>query len=235
MILALLTLLPLTTSAFAAPTETLWQEWYLISRKGQAMSYFKEVAEKRPGEKQVAVTQSWVEKMGPRSEVYIGSVASEDNLTPVAFFVERKGGKPYKTDGRIDQGKLLVTFKPGTPGQSKNKESTSIGANTYLSSLVPMVIARRVSAGKSGAFPFTAIVEDGGDMNVEIKKGEANPQGKTRKIGKNTCRLSLVQFNGESQEWWITSAGKVCLVEFPENGTKMELSSEAAVKKALGE
>ncbi len=223
----------LSFSAHAAKNETLWTEWYLVTQKGQALSYFEETFEKRPGEGHVAVTQKWVEKLGERQEIYIGSVAAEGTLSPVAFFVERKGGKnPYKVDGRAKDKKLEITFKPGRPDLAKSTEFASLGAHTYLSSFLPLWISRQFAPGK-GAFPFTAVVEDAGEMKVEVKKGIGEIQGVEKKFGQENCRQALVRFDGKIQEWWITAKGKVCLVEFPDSGTRMELSTESAAKKAL--
>jgi len=230
--------LSLATLAHAAPgkTETLWKEWYLVTQNGQAISLFEEVAEKRPADHQLAITQKWVEKIGasPRSEVYIGSVAEESSLAPVAFFVERKGGKPYKTDGRAKDKKLEVTFKPGTADLAKSTEFTPLQPGMFFSSFVSTAIARHFKEGK-GAFAFTAVVEDAGEMNVEIKKGTAEINKVEKKIGKESCKQAVVQFDGKMQEWWITKKGKVCLMELPDSNTRLELSSEKAAKKALKE
>ncbi|HEY8278601.1 MAG TPA: hypothetical protein VIH99_03190 [Bdellovibrionota bacterium] len=222
------------SAAYGAKSETLWTAWYLITQKGSPVGYFEETAEKRPSDRQIAVTQKWVEKAGARTETYIGSVSGEEHLAPVAFFVERKGPKPYKTDARAKGKRLEVTFKPGSPDLAKSTEYAPLADGTFFSSFVPMAIARRF-AGQKGAFAFTAVVEDGGDMDVEVKKGLAEAQPSEKKIGKEECRQVLVKFDGKLQEWWITKKGKTCLVEFPDSDTKMELSTEALAKKALGE
>ncbi|MGZ3700234.1 MAG: hypothetical protein ACXWSD_00545, partial [Bdellovibrionota bacterium] len=226
-------LLALAQPAFAA--EKLWTEWYLVSQKGAPVSLFEETAEKRAKEGELAITQRWVEKLdGDRTETYIGSVSSSQSLAPVAFFVERKGAKPYKTDGRVKNKQLEVTFKPGTPDLAKSTELTPVGAGYYFSSFLPSAISRHFLGGKE-SFAFTAVVEDGGDMNVEVKKGQVDVGTASKKIGKETCRLAVITFEGKVQEWWITRTGKVCLVNFPDSATKMELSTEKAAKKALKE
>ena len=42
---------------------TVWKAWYLISQNGATVGYFEETAERRPAEKQISITQRWVEKM----------------------------------------------------------------------------------------------------------------------------------------------------------------------------
>jgi hypothetical protein len=219
----------------AAHAETLWTEWYLISQAGKAVGFFQETAEKRPARAELAITQRWVEKRGSeRIETYIGSVSSQKKLTPIAFFVEHKGNKPYKTDGRAKNNQLEITFKPGTPDLAKSTELTPLGPGYFFSSFLPSAISRHFLGGKE-AFAFTAVVEDGGEMNVEVKKGIVDVSTNSKNIGKETCREAMINFDGKVQEWWITRTGKVCLVNFPDSATKMELTSEKAAKKALKE
>lgn len=230
--IALLSCLLLPNFAHA---EKLWTEWYLVSQKGAPVSMFEETAEKRGAEGELSITQRWVEKInGARSETYIGSVSSQESLAPVAFFVERKGPKPYKTDGRVKNRQLEITFKPGTPDLAKSTELTPLGAGYYFSSFLPSAVSRHFLGGKE-SFAFTAVVEDAGDMNVEVKKGTVDVSTKSKKIGKETCREAVINFDGRVQEWWITRTGKVCLVEFPDSATKMELTTKRAAKKALQE
>jgi hypothetical protein len=228
-------ILLLALLAHAAHAETLWTEWYLVSQGGKPLSMFQETAEKRGREGELSITQRWVEKAaGERAETYIGSVSTQEKLTPVAFFVERKGKKPYKTDGRAKNNQLEITFKPGTPDLAKSTELTPLGSGYYFSSFLPSAISRHFLGGKE-AFAFTAVVEDGGDMNVEVKKGSVEVTTSSKKFGKENCREALINFDGKVQEWWVTRTGKVCLVNFPDSATKMELSTEKAAKKALKE
>ncbi len=219
----------------AGKTETLWREWYLVTQKGSGVSFFEETAENRPGDHQLAITQKWVEKVGARSETYIGSVAEESNLTPVAFFVEHKGGKPYKTDARVKNNKLEITFKPGTPGLAKSTEFTPLQPGMFLSSFMALALSRHFGKTASNGLAFTAVVEDSGEMRVEVKKGSADLGSTEKKIGKETCRQAIVQVDGKVQDWWIAKSGKACLVEFPDTGTRMELSTEKLAKKTLKE
>jgi len=227
----------LTSMAFAASnekTEILWREWYLITQKTVAVGYFEETAERRPNDKQLAITQKWVEKMGGKSETYIGSVAEEARLKPVAFFVERKASneeKSYKTDGRAKDNKLEITFRPASAALAKSTENTPLQPSMYFSSFVPMAVARHFK--EKGPLSFVAAVEDDGNMNVEVKKGLAEVQKDEKKIMGENCRQVVIHFGGQLQRWWITKSGKACLVEFPETNTKMELSTEQQAKKAL--
>ena len=173
--------LSLSLPAFASSGDPLWKEWYLVSQNGAPISFFEETAERRKKEEEIAITQRWVEKISERVETYIGSVSRENDLSPIAFFVEHKGGTPYKTDGRAKEKRMEITFKPGTPDLAKSTEYAPLTSNTYLSSAIPMVISRQLTKGK-GAFEFTAIVEDGGKMNVEVKKGSVSKAiGRTQK------------------------------------------------------
>lgn len=235
--LLLLAALPLAASAANAKAPVqLWQEWYLITQNGEAVGYFEETAERRPADKQFAITQKWVEKADGLAETYIGSVSEEARLKPVAFFVERKGAsdeKSYKTDARVKNKKIEITFKPASAAMAKSTEMAALSPDMYLSSFVPMAIARNFKEKKT-AVPFTALVEDGGNMNVEIKKGTVEITGEEKKIGGDTCRGARIHFAGKAQSWWITREGKTCLVDFPDSGVKMARSSEAEAKKALG-
>jgi hypothetical protein len=268
--IALLWALATPPSAHAAKAENLWHEWYLVSRNGAPVSTFEETAERRPQDRELSITQRWVEKAaGGLSETYIGSVSAERDLSPVAFFVERKGAKPYKIDGRArvvndaagagrarvvndaagagrakvvndaagagraEDKRLEITFKPGTPGLAKSTGSAALGPGTYLSSFLPTAISRRFLGGKE-SFAFTAVVEDGGDMDVEVKRGTVEVGTAVKTIGKRKCRLAVVNLDGAAQEWWIAKNGLACRVVFPGSGTRMELSTEKAAKKALG-
>jgi hypothetical protein len=223
---------PAIGASGAVPASPLWHEWYTVSREDKIVSTYEETAERRPRDEQVAVTQKWVERVdGKKTEAYIGSVATDGNFAPVAFFVERTGGeRAYKTDGRVNNGQLEVTFKVVSGAKAKTRGTTPVGPGTYLSTFVSFAVAKHLS--EKGAFQFTALVEDDGKMNVEIKKGFVEIQGEEKKIGGESCGEALIRIDGSVQEWWITRQGKTCLVVFPDSGTRLELSSQNAVKKA---
>lgn len=220
----------------AAKNETLWHEWYLITHNGAAVGFFEETAERRGAEKQIALTQKWVEKAGGKIETYIGSVAEDPGLKPVAFFVDRKmpsADKSYKTDARVKDKKLEITFKPASAALTKSTEYTPLQPSMLLSGFLSLAIARHFQ--EKGDLSFVAVVEDVGDMNVEVKKGKAELLKDEKKIGGDTCRRASVQYGGKPQEWWVAKNGKTCLVITPESGMKLELSTEKLAKKALGE
>lgn len=219
----------------AEKTEQLWQEWYLVTSNGNPIGYFEETAERRGAEKQISITQKWVEKIGGKVESYVGSVADDFSLRPVAFFVDRKAPseeKSYKVDARVKGGKLEITFKPASAALAKSTEITALTPSMVLSSFTGLAVARHFKA--KGPLSFTAIVEDGGDMNVELRKGTAEVGKEEKKFGKDKCRQATVLMGGKAQEWWVSAAGKSCLIVFPDSGTRMELTTEALAKKALG-
>lgn len=230
-----LLLAPAAESATATRLENklLWKEWYLFSVAGVPQGYFEEVAENRPGEKQIAITQKWVEKDGGKTETYIGSVASDDGkLTPVAFFSERKGAKVYKIDGRVKAGKLEMTFKPIKPKGKNGRKSVAVDDNVLLSNFVPMKLASHNP--NEGSFNFSAVVEDAKDGNFDSRTGSALVFGITKEIRGNTCRKSVVEFEGVAAEWWVTKEGKLCDLTNASQKYRLELSSEKEAKKALG-
>lgn len=233
----LVALLAFSCPAFAkgnAPQQ-LWKEWYLITQNGEALGYFEEIAERRPGEKQIAITQRFTEKLGGGAEVYVGSVAEEARLKPVAFFVDRKAGseeKSHKTDARVKNRKIEITFRPASAALAKSTEIVPLSNDLYLSSFVPMAVARAFGGKKMA--PFTALVEDGPNMSVEVKKGAAEITKQEKKIAGNTCRGVVLTMSGQEQDWWITKEGKACLMEVGSLGLKMALTTEAEAKKALG-
>ncbi|MGZ3692775.1 MAG: hypothetical protein ACXWQO_00900 [Bdellovibrionota bacterium] len=218
-------------SASAGKTETLWKEWYLYSAGGKPAGFYEETAEKRLGEKQIAVTQRWVEREGTLSETYIGAVADDDGkFTPVAFFRERKqGGKENKVDAIAKGGTLTVTVRDAK-GQ-KEKKSVLVGPGMYLSNTLSLVMATK-KPGKE-PFAFQAIVEDVRDGNYDPMEGAALISETTKKIHGLDCRKITVEFHGQA-EWWVAPNGKVCEINAPVNGTKIELSNEKEAKKALG-
>ena len=232
--MSLLALALLALPPRASAAETLWHEWYLVSHGGSPISFYEETAEKRGPEGEIAVTQKWVEKGEAREETYIGSVSKADGLAPVAFFVDRKGAKPYKIDARTKDGRLEISFKPGSGGMAPSTEYASLGPDHYLASALPLVVARHFGKGASH-FSFTGIVEDGGAMNVEVKKGSVEVATAEKKLGKENCRKASVTFDGKLQEWWVAKSGKTCRVSSADTGTQLELSTESAAKKALHE
>lgn len=232
-------LLALTQIASAATTATrlenqvLWKEWYLFTTNGAAQGYFEEVMEKRPGDKHLAVTQRWVEKEGGRTETYIGSVAADDGkLTPVAFFSERKGPKEvYKIDGRVKGGQLDMNYKPTKPKGQTVKKSAPVASDMVLSNFLPLLLARHEGGGE---FKFSAVVEDARDGNFSSRAGTAEVFGKTKEIRGQSCRRTVVEFNGVDGEWWITKEGKLCDLLMPGTQQRLQLTTEADAKKALG-
>jgi hypothetical protein len=198
---------------------------------GKATGFYEETAERRRGEKQIAVTQRWVEREGTLSETYIGAVATDDGkLTPVAFFRERKqSGKESKVDGMAKAGSLQITVK--NPNGTKEKKTVLLGPGTYLSNTLSLWLAKQ-NPGKE-PFAFQAIVEDVRDGDYDSKDGAALISETTKKMGGLECRKITVEFLGQA-EWWVAPNGKICEIASPANGAKIQLSTRSEAKKALG-
>lgn len=228
-----LLLLLSSTALGATPNRTLWQEWYLYTVDGVAQGYFEETMESRPAEKNLALTQRWVEKENGRTETYIGSVAMDDQkLTPVAFFSERTGpNEAYKIDGRAKSGNLRMNFTAVKPKGQPQKKAVKIHAGLILSNFVPLLLARHDST--KGPLLFSAVVEDARDGKFDSRDGRAELATTTKDIKGQKCRLAAVEFNGIAGEWWFTTEGKLCRLELPSAKSKLELTTEAEAKKAL--
>lgn len=229
-----LTLALLLAAPFAHAENTqLWKQFYLYTVNGQAVGYFEETAERRTKEKQLAVSQRWVEnENGGRTATYIGAVAKDDGkFTPVAFFSERTGeGKSYKLDGRAKGDTLSMTYKPNA-GASANKK-TKMKPGTILSNFVPLYLAK-LDPNK-GEVQFSAVVEDARDGNFETRGGTALVQAVKKEIQGRACRKAAVEFDGIVGEWWIATDGRLCEFFIPANKSKLTLSTEEEAKKALG-
>lgn len=228
-----LLLAALPASAAAPANKTLWKEWYVYSVAGVNQGYFEEVMESRPADKQLALTQKWVENDSGKHETYIGSVAADNaKLTPVAFFSERKGpASEYKIDGRAKNGQLSMNFTQMKPKAAKDKKTIGLSASLILSNFVPTLLARS-DAGK-GVISFNAIVEDARDGKFDSRSGKAEIHGVKKEIKGLSCRRADVEFNGIVGEWWFTQEGKLCAVIMPESKSKLEISTEAEAKKSL--
>jgi hypothetical protein len=229
----ILLLAALPASAATPASKTLWKEWYVYSVGGVNQGYFEEVMESRPADKQLALTQKWVEMDSGKHETYIGSVAADDaKLTPVAFFSERKGPRSeYKIDGRAKNAQLAMNFTQVKPKPAKDKKTIGLSANLILSNFVPLLLARS-DAGK-GEISFNAIVEDARDGKFDSRAGKAEIHGVKKEIKGHSCRRADVEFNGITGEWWFTNEGKLCAVIMPESKAKLEISTEAEAKKSL--
>ena len=217
----------------AGETKTLWKQYYLYTVNGQAKGYFEETAERREKEKQLAVSQRWVETDGGRTETFIGAVA-EDNaaLTPVAFFSERTGPRSaYKLDGRAKGSELSMTFRSTKPPSPAAQKKTAMKPGTIFSNFVPLYLSRLDPA--KGAVRFYAVVEDARDGNFETRSGTALVQAVKKDIQGQTCRKARVEFNGQIGEWWIAQDGRLCEFSLPELKAKLSLSTEEAAKKAI--
>lgn len=222
--------------AQSAENKTLWNEWYLYSVGGEAKGYFEETLERRPGEKQLAITQKWVEKDGPtggRSETYIGSVVQDSKaLKPVAFFSERTGPqKSYKIDGRVKSGKLTITFTPIQPKGKPSRKSVKVLPGLHFSNFVPLLLAYADPA--KGAVEFEALVEDAQDGRFGSRSGRADILGVTKKINDAACRKAIVEFDGIAGEWWFTPEGKLCEMQVPSSGSQLRRVTRAEAEKAL--
>jgi hypothetical protein len=219
----------------AAPTETkvLWKQYYLYAIGGKPMGYFEETAERRGKEKQLAVSQRWVETEGGRTETYIGSVAADDEkLSPVAFFSERTGaGQSYKLDGRAKGTELSMSYRSTTPPGPPAQKKTVMKPGTILANFLPLFLAKLDPA--KGAVRFYAVVEDARDGNFETRAGTALLQAVKKEIQGQSCRKARVEFNGQIGEWWIATDGRLCEFTLPELKAKLTLSTEEAAKKAI--
>lgn len=219
-----------STTWVSAANQTLWKEWYLLTSGGKAIGFYEETAEKRPAEKQISVTQKWVEREGTLAETYIGTIVADDGkLTPVAFFRERKqAGREDQVDGRAKNGSFDITVKLAS---GKEKKSALLKPGTYLSNVLSIALAEKKPS--KDPFAFQAIVEDVRDGDYQPKEGAALISETTKKIRGFDCRKITVEFNGQA-EWWIASNGRVCEINAPVNGTRIALSTEKEAKKALG-
>lgn len=236
MILSLLFTSLSLASATTPGVATLWKQYYLYSVNGKARGYFEETAERRPKEKQLAVSQNWVEMDdGTRTETFNGSVAKDDaHLTPVAFFSERSAGKfTYKIDGRAKGKTLSMNFKPTSPEGPAVHKTTTLQSNTIFSNFVPLFLKKLDP--NSGPASFAAVVEDAHDGNFTSRKGVASFSSSKREIEGKTCRKANVNFDGSKSEWWVAvDDGRLCEFTAPTEGARLKLSTEADAKKALG-
>lgn len=217
----------------ALGAQILWKQYYLYTVAGVAKGYFEETAERRPAEKQLAVSQRWVEVDGGRTETFIGSVAADDAaLTPVAFFSERSGaGHSYKLDGRAKGSDLSMSYRSLTPPGPSAQKKTAMKPGTILSNFVPLFLSRLDPA--KGATRFFAVVEDARDGNFETRAGTALLQAVKKDIQGQTCRKARVEFNGQIGEWWVATDGRLCEFSLPDAKAKLSLSTEEAAKKAI--
>ena len=222
---------PLITIAAEKGKTRLWQEWYLFTVGGISQGYFMEEAEKRTTEKHLAISQNWFEIENGGTETFIGSVSKDDNdLTPVAFFSERKNPKKsYKVDARVSAGNVEITFKPISPAGINIKDTRNISKGTILSNFLPMKIAK----SKTGPISFQAIVEDPKDSKYESRIGKGVVKNDRKKIKTLNCRKAEMQIDGIPSEWWINDDGRICEINFPTAQAKLSLSTEAEVKSAL--
>lgn len=220
-------------TAHAAETTTLWKEYYLYSVSGKVAGYYEETAERRAGEKQLAVSQRWVEKEDGGSETWIGAVAKDDGkFTPVAFFSERTGPSlSYKIDGRVKGQSLTMNFTSGKPVPHSSQAKTKITPTTILSNFVPFLLAAK-EPGKSST--FSAVVEDARDGKYLAREGKAEITAVKKEVKGHSCRKATVSFAGVSGEWWVATDGRLCEFSVSANNSKLELSTEAEAKKAFG-
>ncbi|RZA08552.1 MAG: hypothetical protein EOP11_04515 [Proteobacteria bacterium] len=216
-----------------AEAQILWKQYYLFTVNGVAKGYFEETAERRPKEKQLSVSQRWVETEGGRTETYIGAVA-EDNakLSPVAFFSERTSAEhAYKIDGRAKGQELSMTFKSAIPPSPPIAKKTKMKAGTIFSNFVPLYLSKLDPS--KGAVRFDAVVEDARDGNFETRAGTALLQAVKKTIHGQDCRKARVEFNGQIGEWWIATDGRLCEFSLPQVKAKLTLATEEEAKKAL--
>lgn len=209
----------------------IWSEWYIYSVAGATQGYYQEKAEKRLKEKQLAISQNWLEKDDGGTESFIGSVASDDGkFSPIAFFSEKSmPKKSTKLDGRVKEKNIILTFKGVNPPTVAIKKTVALKANMVLSNFVGMMLSKNEGDKE---IQFTAIVEDARDGNFDSRAGRAQVLGVNKQIQGNTCRKVLMNFDQIDSEWWITKEGKICEVFIPENQARLQLSTEEAAKKA---
>ncbi len=221
-----------TTALAETKNQILWQEWYLLTKDGVAQGYFEETMERRPGDKHLALSQRWVEK--GKSETYIGSVVQDNkDLTPVAFFSEKKSAtNAYKIDGRAKNGKLEITFKPLKPAGKQERKSLALKQKILLSNFLPKALSFHI--GDPGSFSFIAVVEDAQDGIFDSRTGVADVSETSKNFKGTPCYRSIVTFNGLPGEWWITKDGKLCELQLPTTESKVQWTTEAEAKKALG-
>ncbi|MCO5143524.1 MAG: hypothetical protein M9962_10585 [Oligoflexia bacterium] len=217
-----------TQSIAYAKNEKKWTEWYLYTINGNFQGYFEESLELRTDKNQLAISQNWVEQSDGIAKTFIGSVADNKALKPVAFFSNREGKTSYKIEGIEKSGTLSMTFHKDS-AESKEKKSIKISDDLVLSNFIPIYLARLV--GQKEEIQFKALVEDAQDGNFDMRSATAKINGKTKTIKKENCRQFELNIDGISQEWWIAKNGKLCEVFIPSGNSRLVLSSEKEVKE----
>ncbi len=225
-----LSLLALSTApAFAASpkAKVLWKEWYIFTVAEQVQGYYSEETEERTADKQLAVSQSWMEHDNGGTQTFIGSVAKNDAaLSPIAFYVERKSNAgAISVDARTKDSKIVVQLKTGDA--TKKLEFTNEKALIW-GNFLSLQLAR----AKKFPLTFSAMVEDSKDGDFQPQLGTASSTTESKKIHGETCKKYQLKFRELASEWWLSKAGKICEVTIPESGARITLSSEKDALKA---
>lgn len=215
-----------------ADNKILWSAWYTVQVAGAPQGYYSEEVEERPKEKQISINQRWWERDFPLkvTETFIGSVSRNDGkLTPLAFYVEKKTDLgSTNREGRIKDGSLTVTLKPGD-----EKIKASLSKGTILSAALGLLMAEQGKKNNRKPVEFSAILEDIKGKQYNSQKGHFQLLGTSEQIRGETCYSANTAFATVEGKWWITKEGKLCRLLLPAMSTKVELADEAEAKGFL--
>lgn len=220
-------------AAAKANEEVLADHWYVMQAGSTAWGYFHEVILRR--ENRLFYRYDMVKREGQREyRENLGAVA-EDDLTPVAFNLNKSGGDVQESysgtyEGRKDIGVFSVSLKGSRVKNSKRH----VRLGTILEAFFPVWLQRHwddLKPGYRGSVPIFTEDADSGEYQVKTARLEYTGERKSPAPG---CKEVKVEYDSRASAWCVDRSGALVDMVIGKNEiTVRRVAGEKEAKSAL--
>lgn len=211
-----LTLVPQISSA-----ETLWDNWYVVTEKGNPHSYYNEKAELSGAKAKIQVN-SWIKlKNKIKNQVRVENLGATAKNTPLLEpllynFHAIESGEEVTVDGTISNNGKIFSVKIKRGIEKPKPLRAEMLPKLILASFFPVWIHKNYKR-ISGVQPiaFQAILEDQVEDQVPVIKGSAYEMRQDEFAKSTGTRKLRIEFAQTVAFWWVTPKGDAVKIEVP--------------------
>lgn len=224
---------------------SVWKQWYLLSRGGEVSGVIQETLEYFKDNNEYRLQQLIIERNlgGPITTYVQSTVAKDQDLTPVAFYVKRRaGGSIDIAEGIRSGNELGIRIHVGTENKVPEillqplNQGLTLGAFASLRVHQLDHAAKKSSSAKAAKLEFPVLLEELEDGKIPPKTTlTAKPADAslTQVINGSKCRAFSVDYGGIAALWWVSDKGMLCRARVPSLESELEATTEEKAKAAL--
>ena len=214
--------------------EVLTDNWYVMQAGSTAWGYFHEVILRRDG--RLFYRYDMVKREGGQEfKENLGAVAEED-LTPVAFNLNKSGGGVLESySGTYERQKDVGVFTVQLRGSREKNSKRHVRLGTILEAFFPVWIKRHwdvLKPGYRGSVPIFTEDAESGEYQVKTAQVEYTGERKNPAPG---CKEVRVNYDNRVSAWCVEPGGALRdMVIGDKEVIVKQAGSESEAKSALG-